>query len=404
MLCASTLAGCQTPPEPVAARPAKPKLQPWPPALAAQSVHFTDITQRAGINFHHNNGAFGLKLFPESMGSGAAFFDYDGDGWPDLLLVNGRDWTSQEVKAYLQGSGRQHQKQYRFAAPKQPARRVTTCAIYRNNQDGTFTDVTRGSGLDIEMFGMGAAIGDYDNDGRDDIYLTAYGGNHLFHNQSSGQQARFIEVTQTAGVGDGGLSTSAAWVDYDKDGNIDLFVGHYTDWTPQSDLYYSVFQDNRSKSYSGPVPYRGSPNRLYRNQGKGRFFDASARSGILVHNASSGQKVAGTTPKLSTTQGKTLGIAIYDYDRDGWPDIAVANDEVANYLFRNRHDGTFEDVGQRAGLAFNVNGKARGGMGIDTADIDHSGHDSVLIGNYADEMIALFHQNDGLLQLLLSCA
>ena len=378
-----------------------------PQAVQASPVRFVDITARAGLRFKHNNGAFGLKLFPETMGSGCGFLDFDSDDWPDIVLVNSRDWTPEEVRKYLQGSGAAHRKQYNFVAPSAPARRGGTCALFRNNRDGTFSDVTRGSGLDIEMYGLGVAIGDYDNDGQSDLYITGYGRNYLFHNQSAksnpksgskylGARPVFREVAQAAGVRDAGLSTSAAWLDYDRDGLLDLFVCHYSDWQPAIDIYYSTSQNNVRKSYAGPNPYNGQANRLYRNVGGGRFVDVSARAGIFVHTlAQSTSGASRVEPKLSKQQGKTLGVAVYDYDSDGWPDMVLANDQVPNYVFRNNRNGTFSEIATKAGIAYSGAGLARGGMGIDTADIDHSGRESVVIGNYADQMIGLHHAQAG---------
>ncbi len=184
------------------------------------TIQFRDVTQSAGIHFVHNNGAFGKKFLPETMGPGVAFIDYDNDGWPDIFLVNGMDWPGHVQK---------------HSTPK----------LYRNNHDGTFTDVTHKAGLDVELFGMGVAVGDYDNDGYDDLFVTAYGQSHLFRNNGNGT---FTDVTQKAGLlGPKEFSTSAAWVDYDKDGHIDLVVGNYVQWTPETDLYCTL--DGKSKSY-----------------------------------------------------------------------------------------------------------------------------------------------------------
>ena len=363
-----------------------------PVALSSGPVQFVDITARAGIRFKHNNGAFGLKLFPENMGSGCGFVDFDSDGWPDIVLINSRDWTPEEVRKYLQGSGAAHRKQYNFVAPAAPARGGGTCALFRNNRDGTFSDVTRGSGLDIEMYGLGLAIGDYDNDGQSDLYITGYGRNYLFHNQTAQSRAKsgskylgarpvFREVAQAAGVRDAGLSTSAAWLDYDRDGLLDLFVCHYSDWEPESDAWHSL--DNKTKSYSAPTSYQGQECRLYRNAGGGRFVDVSARSGINQ------QQTPGGPPR--PLRSKSLGVAVYDYDNDGWPDIAVANDNEPNFLFRNNRNGTFKEVAVKAGIVYGISPIPRSGMGIDTADIDHSGRDSIVIGNYSQQMLSLFH-------------
>src|SRR5690348_2562408 len=204
------------------------------------SIHFTDVTAAAGIKFLHNNGATGKKWLPETMGSGCAFFDVDGDGWPDILLINGKDLT--------------------------PRGRKSRSALYRNNKNGTFTDITAGSGLDVEMYGMGVAIADYDNDGRDDIYITALEGDRLFHNEGGG---KFRDVTAQAGIQNANFGTSAAWFDYDRDGKIDLFVANYVQWSAKGDLWCSM--DGSTKSYCTPESYKGNSSRLFHNLGGGRF-------------------------------------------------------------------------------------------------------------------------------------
>src|SRR2546430_42622 len=207
----------------------------------APSLTFTDITAAAGIGFTHNNGAFGKKYLPETLGSGCAFLDVDNDGWQDILLVNSMDWP-----------GHKRTKSYP--------------ALYRNNHNGTFTDITRASGLAVEMYGLGVAAADFDNDGNVDIYITALGGNHLFRNRGGG---RFEDVTERAGVADTGFSTSALWFDYDRDGRLDLFVGHYVDWSIDKDLFCTL--DGRTKSYCTPESYKGQSPTLYHNKGDGTF-------------------------------------------------------------------------------------------------------------------------------------
>jgi hypothetical protein len=314
-------------------------------APAPPPLRFTDVTARAGIHFVHNNGRTGKKWLPETMGSGCAFFDADGDGWPDILLINSKAWT--------------------------PRGRRSTAALYRNNHDGTFTDITRGSGLDIEIYGMGVAVGDYDNDGRDDLYITALDGDHLFHNEGGG---RFRDVTQEAGIRNAGFGSSAAWFDYNRDGKLDLFVANYVKWSPQKDLWCSL--DGASKSYCTPESYSGSSSKLYRNLGNGKFEDVTARAG------------------LADTTSKALGVAVFDFDGDGWPDLFVANDTQPNKLYRNNHDGTFSEVGLRAGVAFGEDGVARGAMGVDAADYDRSGRMGLLVGNFSNQMLGLYH-NEG---------
>jgi hypothetical protein len=312
----------------------------------SNDIHFIDVTRQAGINFVHNTGAFGKKYLPETMGPGCAFLDYDNDGYPDILLVNGADFPSHKT-------------------------RRTTLKLYHNNGNGTFTDVTAQAGLDIEMYGMGVAVGDYDNDGWDDIYVTGLGEAHLFHNEHNG---RFKDVTKTAGVNNAGYGASAAWVDYDKDGKLDLFVTNYVKWSEKTDLYCTL--DGRHKSYCTPEAYQGDTCRLFHNLGNGRFEDVTQKAGIYDPTS------------------KSLGVAIVDYDMDGWPDIVVANDTERNKLYRNNHDGTFIEQAVQAGIAFSEDGIARGAMGIDEGDFDHSGFPSLAIGNFSNQMIGLYH-NEG---------
>jgi hypothetical protein len=313
-------------------------------SVSAQGVTFTDVTQAAGIRFKHTNGAFGKKYLPETMGAGVAFLDYDGDGWQDLLFANSKSWPGQ-------------------TGPR------ATPALYRN-QNGTFTDVTKAMGLDVEMYGMGVAAADYDNDGRVDVYLTGVGGNRLFHNDG----ARFTDVTAKAGVGNGAFSTSAAFFDYDRDGVLDLVVANYVEWTLATDLYCTL--DGKTKSYCTPESYKGQSATLYRGRGDGTFEDATKKAG------------------LSSVASKALGISLLDYDSDGWLDLFLANDTQPNRLYRNGGDGTFKDVGMTAGLAFGETGVARAGMGTDAGDYDGSGRPSLVIGNFSTEMIALYH-NEG---------
>lgn len=309
-------------------------------------VRFVDVTAEARIRFRHVNGAFGKKYLPETMGSGCAFLDYDNDGWQDILLINSMTWPERR-------------------GPR------AVMALYRNNRDGTFTDVTRAAGLAVELYGMGAAIGDYDNDGFVDIYVTALGPNRLFRNLGNG---RFQDVTDRAGVGDPGFSTAAAWFDYDRDGWLDLLVGNYVEWTPETDLFCTL--DGVNKSYCTPESYRGQSPRLYHNRRDGTFEDVTQRAGLFDPTC------------------KTLGVALLDYNDDGWADLIVANDTQPNKLYRNNGDGTFSDVGVAAGVAFSEAGVARAGMGVDAADYDGSGRASIIIGNFSNEMMALYH-NEG---------
>ena len=313
----------------------------------AAGITFRDITQRAGIHFLHNNGAFGKKYLPETMGPGVAFIDYDNDGWPDIFLVNGTDWPGQPAK---------------HSTPK----------LYHNNHDGTFTEVTHKAGLDIEIFGMGVAVGDYDNDGYDDLFITAMGQSRLFHNNGNGT---FSDVTQKARLlGPKEFSTSAAWVDYDKDGKLDLVVANYVEWSLDGDLYCTL--DGKSKSYCTPESYKGTAVRLWHNRGDGTFEDVTKKAGL-------GDKTS-----------KTLGIALLDYDNDGWPDLLFSNDTQPNKLYRNNGNGTFTEKAVVAGVAFSEDGVARAGMGVDAVDYDRSGATSLLITNFSNQMLSLYH-NEG---------
>jgi hypothetical protein len=311
----------------------------------ATNVHFTDVTASAGIKFHHNAGKAGQKYLPETMGSGVAFFDADGDGWPDILLINSKDWT--------------------------PHGRKSLPALYHNNHDGTFTDVTAGSGLDVEMYGMGVAIADYDNDGRQDVYITAIDGDHLFHNEGHG---KFRDVTTASGIHNANFGTSAAWFDYDRDGKVDLFVANYVQWTEKGDIRCSL--DGAVRSYCTPESYKGAKSRLFHNLGGGKFEDVTDKAG------------------LGDPSSKSLGVTILDYNGDGWPDIFVSNDTQPNKLYRNNRNGTFTEEGMVAGVAFGEDGVSRGAMGADSADYDRSGRPDLLVGNFSNQMLGLYH-NEG---------
>jgi hypothetical protein len=309
-------------------------------------IEYTDVTASAGIHFKHNSGAFGKKYLPETMGNGGAFLDYDNDGWQDILIVNSTSWPDQKTGK-------------------------TVMALYHNNKDGTFTDVTRQAGLAVETYGLGCAVGDYDNDGNVDIYITSVGPNHLFRNLGNG---KFADLTGKAGVGDPGFSTSAAWFDYDKDGKLDLFVCNYVDWSIEKDQYCSL--DGKNKSYCTPQAYKGQSSTLYRNRGNGTFENVTEKAG------------------LQDPTSKSLGVALLDYDNDGWLDLFVANDTEPNKLYRNNHNGTFTDNAVAAGVAFSEAGTARAGMGVDAADYDQSGRQSLVIGNFTNESMSLY-RNDG---------
>jgi hypothetical protein len=324
--------------------PSQSAAGPPAPAGPPNGAHFEDVTRAAGIRFIHNNGAFGKKYLPETLGPGAAFIDYDNDGWQDIFLVNGAPWPGHPGPA-------------------------TTPALYHNNRNGTFTDVTRKAGLGISLYGMGAAVGDYNNDGNDDLFVTAYGQNHLFRNNGNGT---FTDVTRQAGLaGPPQLSTSAAWVDYDRDGYLDLIVANYVQWSPQSDLYCTM--DGKSKSYCTPESYKGASVQLWRNLGNGTFEDATKKAGLYDPTS------------------KSLGIAIADVNQDGWPDIVISNDTQPNKLYVNNRNGTFTEKATPAGIAYSEDGVARAGMGVDAADYDGSGYPSILIANFSNQMISLYH-------------
>lgn len=332
---------------PTAEQAAAPSPSPSPtPPRPSGEIEFADVTAEAGIRFKHNSGAFGKKYLPETIGAGAAFLDYNNDGWQDILLVNSMDWPESK-------------------------KRRSFPALYHNNKDGTFTDATAQSGLGVEMYGIGVAVGDYDNDGNDDVYITCVGPNRLFRNLGNG---KFADVTARAGLAEPGFSTSAAWLDYDNDGKLDLFVGNYVEWSIETDQHCSL--DGKNKSYCTPQSYKGQSSQLYRNRGNGTFENVTARAGV------------------NDPTGKTLGVALLDYDDDGWMDLFVANDTEPNKLYRNNRNGTFTDNGVIAGVAFSEAGTARAGMGVDAADYDGSGKPGVVIGNFTNESIALYH-NDG---------
>jgi enediyne biosynthesis protein E4 len=307
----------------------------------------TDVTGPSGIRFRHNSGAFGGKFLPETLGSGCAFLDYDGDGWQDILLINGTDWPGHRT-------------------------RRSALQLYRNNRNGTFTDVTHSAGLDaVEMYGMGVAVGDYNNDGFPDILITCVGQNRLFRNTGKGT---FVDVTKASGLdGRVGFSTSALWFDYDRDGRLDLFVCNYVKWSPEHDVFCSL--DGKHKSYCTPEAYRGQTCWLFHNRGDGTFEDVTATSGIF------------------DSSSKSLGAALLDYDQDGWPDLIVANDTQPNKLYRNNRNGTFKEVGVEAGIAFSEDGKARAGMGIDTGDFTNSGVPGIAITNFDNEMLGLYRSS-----------
>jgi len=308
-------------------------------------IVFTDVAGRAGIGFVHRNGAAGNFWYPELFGGGVAVLDIDGDDWPDLLFVNGKDW---------QAGGR-------------PARH----GLFRNNRDGTFRDVVAGSGLDaVNAYGLGAAIADFDNDGRDDIFITTVDGGRLFHNEG---QSGFADVTARAGIRNTEFAVSAAWLDYDRDGLADLFIGNYVRWSPDVEVRCGLKGD---RGYCGPDAYKPLAPRLYRNAGGSRFEDVTARAG------------------LDSPTDKAMGVAVLDYNGDGWPDVFIANDRVPAKLYRNDTHGRFVEEAVVAGVALSENGAARANMGVDAADYDRSGRPHLVVGNFINEMLGLYHNEN----------
>jgi hypothetical protein len=306
-------------------------------------VKLVDVTAAARLHFTQTTGAFGRKYLPETLGSGVVVMDVDGDGWQDVLLLSGTSWPDQGKPA-------------------------ATLRLFRNTGRGAFEDITATSGLTVPMYAMGGAAADYDNDGLEDVLVTAVGQSRLFRNTGNGH---FVDVTERAGLGGRtGFSTSALWVDYDRDGLLDLFICNYVRWTPATDVFCSA--DGKTKSYCTPEAYPGATSWLYRNKGNGTFEDVTAAAGLFDPTS------------------KALGVTMLDYDLDGWPDLFVANDTQPNKLYRNRHDGTFVEAGVQAGLAFSDDGRARAGMGTDAADFDNSGVPSVVVTNFSGEMVGLY--------------
>ena len=318
----------------------------------APRVTFTDVTEKAGISFTHETGAVGDKWLPETMGSGCAFFDYDGDDYLDILLVNGTPWSKSAE---------------------------STSKLYRNRGDGSFEDVTKKTGLSFSAYGMGVTAADYDADGDPDLYLTCVGDNRLLRNDGG----RFTDVTGKAGVAgsqwidDAGnshpeWSTSAAWVDVDRDGWPDLFVANYVHWSSAGDIFTSL--DGKNKSYATPQQYPGSTCRLYRNLGDGAFAEITESAGVHLPHA------------------KSMGVAVTDFESDGWPDLVVTNDTQPNFLLHNLGDGRFEERGLTAGIGYDESGRARAGMGVDIASLANNDILSIAVGNFSREPISLYRQ------------
>jgi hypothetical protein len=334
------------------------------PTAEAPPVPFVDITEQAVIQFQHENGAAGEKLLPETMGHGCGFFDLEGDGDQDLILVNSTRWPWDTRPA---------------TAP--------TCHVYANDGQGHFTDVTRQVGLDFSIYGMGVAIADYDDDGDPDIFLSAVGPNRLLRNDAG----RFVDVTAEAGVAGEptAWSTSCGWLDYDRDGRLDLFVGNYVRWSREIDTSQDFRLIGVGRAYGPPTAFSGSFPYLYRNRGDGTFEDVSAQAGIQKRN-----------PATDVPMAKTMGIAPIDVDHDGWIDLFVANDTVQNFLMHNQRDGTFAEIGDVAGVGFDPAGNARGAMGIDVARFRNDQTLGVAIGNFANEMTSLYCATEEPLQFV----
>ena len=336
-----------------------------PPAIAPPDVAFVDITRQAGVTFEHVNGADGQKLLPETMGGGVAFFDFNNDGRPDLLFVDSRPWP-------WSTSATGHQRQSRLV-------------LYRNDGGGRFTDVTEAAGLTADLYGMGVAAADYDNDGWVDLFVTAVGTNRLFRNTGG----RFVDVTAPAGVGGRAdqWSTCAAWFDYDRDCDLDLFVCNYVRWSKDIDLQQDFRLVGIGRAYGPPRTFEGAFPYLYRNDGHGHFTDVSASAGVQIRNPATGVPMA-----------KSLGVSPVDLDADGWPDLVVSNDTVQNFVFHNERNGRFVEIGARTGIAFDAYGNSRSAMGIDAADFRNDGSLGIAVGNFANEMTALYVSQQAPLQ------
>ena len=329
------------------------------PKVPLPDVKFTDITESAGIKFRHVTGAYGEKLLPETMGSGAAFLDYDNDGDQDLLLVNSTFWPGK----------------------KPPEAEDPTPALYQNDGHGSFQEVTKEAGLDFSFYGQGVACGDYDSDGWIDLFLTAVGPSRLLKNV----QGRFVDVSEAAGVaGDASQwGTSGGFFDYDNDGRLDLFVCNYIRWSREIDLSLGSTLDGRNRAYAPPISFQGAYCQLFKNVGEGRFADVSAEAGIQVRNVDTKVPV-----------GKSLGVVFVDLDDDGFCDIVVANDTVQNFVFRNRSGEKFEECGSQVGVGFDPAGNARGAMGIDVARFRNNKSYGIVIGNFANEPTSLYVAQD----------
>jgi hypothetical protein len=327
---------------------------PSPPLPSTDSI-FTDATAASGIVFAHENSPTTNKYLIETMGGGVALLDVDNDGWLDVFFTNGAALSDPMPSG---------------AAPAKSNPRFWN-RLYRNNRNGTFTDVTERAHVAGTGYSMGVAVGDYDNDGFEDLYVTQYGGNTLYHNNGDGT---FSDVTARAGVAADGWSSSAVFVDVDNDGRLDLFVCRYLRWTFADNVYCGERRPGY-REYCHPSTFPAATSILFHNNGDGTFTDVSARSGI------------------GRVAGKALGVAVADYDGDGWTDIFVANDSVPSFLFHNDHDGTFSETALTAGAAVNIDGKPFAGMGTDFADYDNDGRSDIFVTTLSNETYAIFHNN-----------
>ncbi len=344
-------------------------------SVTAPAIPFTDITRQSGIDFVHVNGATGDKLLPETMGGGAAFLDFDNDGDQDILLVNSCAWDKTELPPAISGAP-DHDH-----APASLAASHPTHALYRNNGDATFTNITPDSGLDKTFYGMGVAVGDCDNDGHTDIFISALGPNHLYRNLGNGT---FEDVTEKAGVAGApdAWRTSSGFIVIDNDGDLDLFVCNYVKWSRDIDFAVNYTLTGLGRAYGPPTNFEGVNSYLYRNNGDGTFSDISKDAGIEV------------SAVLDQPMGKALGLAPCDVDGDGLVDLTIANDTVRRFFFHNLGNDKFKECGRDNGLAFDRHGSATGAMGIDAAQYRNDGTLGFVIGNVANEMSSLMVSND----------
>lgn len=353
------LAGCTPDDAGQAAPPAGGTVSTAYPEARPFDCTFVDISATSGIRFRHVTGGYGDKLLPETMGSGCALLDFDGDERLDVFFVNGAWWPGREP-------------------PGEPS---PTCELYRGLGDGAFEDFTAAAGAGITLYGMGASVADYDGDGDDDLYVTGVERNVLLRNDGG----RFTDATDAAGARGGTWtdregrefpewSTASGWADVDLDGDVDLILGNYVEWTVEGEIFTTI--DGVTKAFTTPDRYNGLPPRLLLNRGDGTFEDATRRSGLGSH------------------RGKALAMAFWDFDRDGLLDFAIANDTRPNFLFLNRGGTSFEEVGLSVGLAYDETGRARAGMGMDVADYMNSGAPGVVISNFSEEPLSLYRWSE----------